>query len=72
MIDHMPLHSRQVKVAHEPVPVHCLCGARHEAEVCLVCAGESGQKEAARRRHLLQAPDTPLQLPLTGTGKVLH
>ncbi|CAK0782947.1 hypothetical protein CVIRNUC_006142 [Coccomyxa viridis] len=30
--------------------------------------GESGQKDAARRRHLLQAPETPLQLPLTGIG----
>ena len=34
-----------------------------------MCAGESGQKDAARRRHLLQAPATPLQLPLTGIGE---
>ena len=42
---------------------------RIRTEVCPVCAGESGQNDAARRRHLLQAPATPLQLPLTGIGE---
>ena len=50
-----------------PLVVLCI-----RAEVCLVCAGESGQKDAARRRHLLQAPATPLQLPLTGIGEALR
>ena len=45
---------------------------RMRAEVCLLCAGESGQKDAARRRHLMQAPATPLQLPLTGIGEALQ